>query len=170
MWEPTSFQVLVRRIPCRPFLKLFTLSNEAHIHKHKTHQTLWGTRCFFFLVFPIFWHYVNSATTIIFTQNYYFLNFFVNEWPKNNIHLSFLSYKETWLTWSNHLCCCWGNFGNVTHYHIDAYIYHCQYTHTTNNKHNIQNNASTQIIWDHTTKDYILNMKKIELAHIEIAL
>lgn len=45
-----------------------------------------------------------------FTQNLKKKKKFVIEWPKNNIHLSFLSYKETWLTWSNHLCCCWSNF------------------------------------------------------------
>lgn len=67
-----------------------------------------------------------------FTQNYYYY-YFCYWVGKKNTHLSFLSYKETWLTWSDHVCCCWSNFGNVMHYHIYAYIYHCQHTHTTNN-------------------------------------
>jgi hypothetical protein len=89
---------------------------------------------FSFFSFPIFWHHVNSTTKIFYFSHlckilhpkFFSKKKFVIEWPKNNIHLSFLSYKETWLTWSNHLCCCWSNFGNVMHYHIDAYTYHCQ--------------------------------------------
>jgi hypothetical protein len=88
---------------------------------------------FFFFPFPIFWHYVNSATKYLifhicvkfFTQRKK-KEKFITEWPTNNIHLSFLSSKESWLTWSNHFCRCSSNFGNVVHYHIDAYIYHCQ--------------------------------------------
>jgi hypothetical protein len=153
---------------------------------YKIHWRKLPIRVFLFFSFPIFWHYVNSCNRNIlfftfawnFSPKVFFLKVCYWMTKKQHTYFSFklqgimvnmeqspllLLLKQLWKCLVlPHRC--------RVHYHINAYIYHCQYTHTTNNNtnnlgsHNKRLYSKHEIFWTCSHWNWFVIKPTIKLA------